>query len=262
MPRYYAVFSNPFANETLRTDSMKKALSLATDNAAITKAIFGDNAVAITSPIPAFTPEVQGIPEYSLERAIAWLEENDWVMTDSGIRERDGKKLEFVLTVYPTPFLQETAKMLEAQWKAAGIGVRIHIASISDFSKTVIKPRDYELLLFGNSYGKNLDPFSFWESSQKLDPGLNLSLYENKDVDKLINDVRTDFNAESRENGLNQLRDIIREDRPAVFLYSPYYLYVSNKSLKGFTAQSLSVPSDRFTAIDTWYIKTVRTFKD
>ncbi|EKD24284.1 MAG: hypothetical protein ACD_81C00062G0004 [uncultured bacterium] len=262
MPRYYAVFSNPFANETLRTDSMKKALSLATDNAAITKAIFGDNAVAITSPIPAFTPEVQGIPEYSLERAIAWLEENDWVMTDSGIRERDGKKLEFVLTVYPTPFLQETAKMLEAQWKAAGIGVRIHIASISDFSKTVIKPRDYELLLFGNSYGKNLDPFSFWESSQKLDPGLNLSLYENKDVDKLINYVRTDFNAESRENGLNQLRDIIREDRPAVFLYSPYYLYVSNKSLKGFTAQSLSVPSDRFTAIDTWYIKTVRTFKD
>jgi len=261
LPRYYAVFPNPYANETLQAGSVQKALSLATDNAAITQAIFGDNAVAITSPIPPFTEEAQGVPEYSLERANAWLEENGWTMTDSGIRQKDGKKLEFVLTVYPTPFLQETAKLLQEQWKAAGIDIRIHNASMADFSTAVIKPRDYELLLFGNTYGKNLDPFSFWDSSQRLDPGLNLAIYGNKDVDKLIDYIRTDFDASSRENGLDQMRDIIRQDKPAVFLYSPYYLYVSNKSLKGFEATALSVPSDRFGMIDTWHIKTVRTLK-
>ena len=261
MPRYYAVFPNPYANETLQAGSVQKALSLATDNAAITKAVFGDNAVAISSPIPPFTEEVQGMPEYSLERANAWLEENGWAMTNSGVRQKDGKKLEFVLTVYPTPFLQETAKLLQEQWKAAGIDIRIHNASMADFSTAVIKPRDYELLLFGNTYGKNLDPFSFWDSSQKLDPGLNLAIYGNKDVDKLIDYIRTDFDASSRENGLDQMRDIIIQDKPAVFLYSPYYLYVSNKSLKGFEAATLSVPSDRFGMIDTWFIKTVRTLK-
>ena len=261
MPRYYAVFPNAYANETLRAGSVQKALSLATDNAALTRAIFGDNAVAITSPIPPFTQEVQGVPEYSLERAIALLEENDWAMTDEGIRQKDGKKLEFVLTVYPAPFLQETATLLQEQWKAAGIGVRIHLASMADFSSSIIKPRDYELLLFGNTYGKNLDPFSFWDSSQRLDPGLNLAIYANKDVDKLINYVRTDFDADSRENGLDQMRDIIRKDSPAVFLYSPYYLYVSNKSLKGFDVPALSVPSDRFALIHTWHIKTVRTLR-
>jgi len=261
LPRYYAVFPNPYANETLQAGSVQKALSLATDNAAITKAVFGDNAVAISSPIPPFTEEVQGMPEYSLERANAWLEENGWAMTNSGVRQKDGKKLEFVLTVYPTPFLQETAKLLQEQWKAAGIDIRIHNASMADFSTAVIKPRDYELLLFGNTYGKNLDPFSFWDSSQKLDPGLNLAIYGNKDVDKLIDYIRTDFDASSRENGLDQMRDIIIQDKPAVFLYSPYYLYVSNKSLKGFETTTLSVPSDRFGMIDTWFIKTVRTLK-
>ena len=57
------------------------------------------------------------------------------------------------------------------------------------------------------------------------------------------------------------MRDIIIQDKPAVFLYSPYYLYVSNKSLKGFETTTLSVPSDRFGMIDTWFIKTVRTLK-
>lgn len=261
IPRYYAVFLNPYANESLRSGSVQKALSLATDNVAITKAIFGDNATAITSPIPPFTSEVQGTPDFSLERAKALLEENGWAMTDSGIRQKDGKKLEFVLTVYPIPFLQETATLLQKQWQAAGIDVHINVASMTNFNNTIIKPRDYELLLFGNTYGKNLDPFSFWDSSQRLDPGLNLAIYANKDADKIINYIRTDYAPSSREIGLSQLRDIISQDRPAVFLYSPYYLYVSNKSLKGFTSSELSVPSDRFGMIDTWYINTVRTIK-
>ncbi|HBT75308.1 TPA: hypothetical protein DEB29_04895 [Candidatus Wolfebacteria bacterium] len=125
----------------------------------------------------------------------------------------------------------------------------------------MIKPRNYELLLFGNNYGKNLDPYSFWHSSQKLAPGLNLSVYSNKDVDKFIDVVRTDFDPASRAIGMGQIEPVIMEDKPAVFLYSPYYLYVSNKSLKGFDVPSIGTPSERFTLIDTWYIKTVRTFK-
>ena len=261
MPRYYAVFPNPFANPLLAPNSTRMALDLATDKAAITKTIFGDNATAITSPIPPFTSEEQGQPTYSLEKAQAFLEENGWHMTDSGIRQKDGKNLEFVLTVYPTPFLEETAKLLQEQWKAAGIGLTIHMASASDFNRSVLQARDYELLLFGNNYGRNLDPFAFWHSSQKLAPGLNLSIYANKDADKLIDFIRSDFDPTSRATGLRQLRPIITNDTPAIFLYSPDYIYVSNKSLKGFDTPSLSVPSDRFSMIDTWYIKTVRTLK-
>ena len=261
MPRYYAVFPNSFANPILTPMSMRTALDLAIDKVAITQEIFGENAVMITDPIPPFTPETQGVQEYSPEKASAILEEYGWRMTDSGIREKDGERLEFILTVYPTPFLEQTAEILKKQWKVVGIDVQVHIASAHNFNSEVIKPRNYELLLFGNNYGKNLDPYSFWHSSQKLAPGLNLSVYSNKDVDKFIDVVRTDFDPASRAIGMGQIEPVIMEDKPAVFLYSPYYLYVSNKSLKGFDVPSIGTPSERFTLIDTWYIKTVRTFK-
>lgn len=261
MPRYYAVFPNPFANTALTPMSMRTALDLAIDKKAITNTIFGDNAVTITDPIPPFTSETQMEQEYSSERAQALLEESGWHMTESGIREKDGKRLEFVLTVYPAPFLEETAKLLQQQWKASGIDVRIHLASANNFNNEILKPRNYELLLFGNNYGKNLDPYSFWHSSQKLAPGLNLAIYENKDVNKFIDVVRGDFDPASRTVGMRQIEPIIMADKPAVFLYSPYYLYVSNKSLKGFDATSLGTPSDRFAMIETWYVKTTRTLK-
>lgn len=261
IPRYYAVFPNPFANPNLTPLSMRTALDLATDKEAITKTIFGNAAVAITGPIPPFTSEAQGQPEYSLEKAKGLLEESGWHMTDSGIRQKDGKDLAFVLTVYPSPFLEQTAKLLQEQWKAAGIDLRIHVASANNFNSEVLKSRNYELLLFGNNYGKNIDPYSFWHSSQKLGPGLNLSIYENKDVDRLINVIRTDFDQASRTIGLQQLQPIIEQDKPAIFLYSPYYLYVSNKSLKGFEEKTLGTTSERFAHINEWYIKTVRTLK-
>ena len=262
LPRYYAVFPNAFANPILTPTSMRTALDLATDKSAITKAVFGDDATTITGPMPPFTPEAQGQPEYSLEKATALLDEYGWHMTDSGIRQKDGKDLSFTLTVYPTPFLEKTAQLLQTQWKAAGIDLHVYVASAATFNDDIVKPRNYELLLFGNNYGNNLDPYSFWHSSQKLAPGLNLSIYANKDVDKLIDVVRSDFDPGSRLVGLHQLQSIITAEKPAVFLYSPYYTYVSNKSLQGFDTRSMSTPSDRFAMINTWYIKTVRSLKE
>ena len=261
IPRYYAIFPNAFANPLLGQKDIVQALDLATDKEAITKQVFGDNAIAITGPIPPFTVEDQGMPNYSLDRAKDLLESDGWHMTESGIRQKDGHDLTFVLTVYPSPFLQKTATLLQGQWKQAGIDVRINMASPSDFNQTVIKSRDYELLIFGNTYGENVDAYSFWHSSQKLAPGLNLSLYSNKDADTLIEHLRQDFDPASRKVGLYQLQQIISGDHPAVFLYSPYYLYVSNKSLKGFDGTALGIPSDRFDNVSKWYIKTVRTLK-
>ncbi len=261
IPRYYAIFPNAFANPLLGQKDIVQALDLATDKEAITKQVFGDNAIAITGPIPPFTVEDQGMPNYSLDRAKDLLESDGWHMTESGIRQKDGHDLTFVLTVYPSPFLQKTATLLQGQWKQAGIDVRINMASPSDFNQAVIKSRDYELLIFGNTYGENVDAYSFWHSSQKLAPGLNLSLYSNKDADTLIEHLRQDFDPASRKVGLYQLQQIISGDHPAVFLYSPYYLYVSNKSLKGFDGTALGIPSDRFDNVSKWYIKTVRTLK-
>ena len=54
------------------------------------------------------------------------------------------------------------------------------------------------MLLFGNILGEAPDLYSFWHSSEKFYPGLNLALYENKTADRLIESIRNNFDNDKR----------------------------------------------------------------
>ena len=50
------------------------------------------------------------------------------------------------------------------------------------------------------------------------------------------------------------------DDIPAIFLYSPYYLYGKPRDLQGFDTELIALPSERFTNAANWYRDTRRTF--
>jgi peptide/nickel transport system substrate-binding protein len=142
------------------------------------------------------------------------------------------------------------------------LGIEIEINKI-DPSKIedIIKKREYELLLFGEILGSIPDPFPFWHSSQKNDPGLNLALYENKDVDKLLKEARQTLDEAKRKEDLEKFQDILIGDAPAVFLYSPTYIYFVSKKIKVINAEVITDSSKRFIGIENWYLKTKRAWK-
>ena len=139
--------------------------------------------------------------------------------------------------------------------------MEIKTFNISALEREVIKPRNYEMLLFGEVLGAIPDPFPFWHSSQKNDPGLNLAIYENKKCDKLLEEARKNLDENLRKEKLEEFQDILIEDAPAVFLYNPDYLYFVSKEIKGVGAAIITDPSQRFSNIEGWYIKTKRAFK-
>ena len=53
--------------------------------------------------------------------------------------------------------------------------------------------RGYEALLFGNILGPSSDLYSFWDSSERFSPGLNLATYDNPAVDGLIETARLEI---------------------------------------------------------------------
>ena len=53
----------------------------------------------------------------------------------------------------------------------------------------------------------------------------------------------------------------LRKDLPAIFLYSPSFLYVVPEKVKNVTLGSLSVSQDRFLSIRDWYIETDKVWK-
>jgi len=116
-------------------------------------------------------------------------------------------------------------------------------------------------MIFGNILKNNPDIFSFWHSSEKFYPGLNLSLFQDKQADLSIEKIRKEMDVATRTLEVYNLQEIIQNESPAVFLFSPYYLYVSIKNLGGLEGKSLITPSDRFKNINEWYLETSRVLK-
>ena len=170
-------------------------------------------------------------------------------------------QLTISLATVDQPQMVKTANILKEQWKKAGIGVEMISLPIADLEQNYIRPRNYDALLFGEVLGAIPDPLPFWHSSQKRDPGLNLSLYENKDADQLLEEIRKTLDKNTRAEKLNSFQNILLKSSPAVFLYCPDYIYVTLKTVKNIGIKKIIDPSKRFAGIESWYIETRRVFK-
>ena len=89
----------------------------------------------------------------------------------------------------------------------------------------------------------------------------NISNFINKDVDQLLEDARLTSNIAKRQEKYKKFQEIISEEVPAIFIYSPVYTYMQDKKIKGFNIKNIFYPSDRFANINEWYLKTGKKLK-
>ena len=171
-------------------------------------------------------------------------------------------KLKLSLSTIEESSLSEVASILKNQWEAIGIDLEIKTFGLSSLEQDIIKPRNYEMLLFGEVLSLIPDPFPFWHSSLRKDPGLNLASYNNKKSDQLLEQARQALDLSERKEKLEKFQELLIEDSPAIFLYSPDYLYFVSKEIKGIKDNKTIVdPSKRFSNIENWHIKTKRLWK-
>ena len=170
--------------------------------------------------------------------------------------------LNFSLVTVDDPILKGVASLIKKQWEAAGIGVEITTYPVSQLTQDFIKPRNYEMLLFGEVLGEIPDPFPFWHSSQVKDPGLNLAKYENKKADALLETARVSLDETTRAEKYQDFQNILIADAPGVFLYRPDYVYFVDKKIKGGLETDMIVdPSERFANIENWYTNQERAWQ-
>jgi len=169
--------------------------------------------------------------------------------------------LKFSLITVEQPLLIEVASQLKSQWQTLGIPIDIQTFDISTLEREILRPRNFEALLFGEVLGGIPDPFPFWHSSQKKDPGLNLAGYQNKDCDKLLEEARESLDEAVRKEKLEKFQDYLIGDAPVLFLFTPDYLYFTSKEIKGIKTKIITDPSKRFSGIEEWYIKTKRVWQ-
>lgn len=268
-PRYYAIFFNQSTAPELKEAAVRAALLQATDKEKIVSQIFGKYGEVVRGPIlpsvPGYDATIYSEETFSIEKATSTLEKAGWIIAEDGIREktvsRNKVRLEFDIIVPEVKFLVDTANILREDWAKIGVSLNPVILKPSEVITNAVKPRNYKMIIFGNTLNNNPDVFSFWHSSQRFDPGLNLSLFNDRAVDTLLESIRQNLIEASRLQEISKLQKLIHDANPALFLYSPQYLYLTSESLGGFEIKSIALPANRFEDAEKWYLRTARIFK-
>jgi peptide/nickel transport system substrate-binding protein len=269
MPRTFGVFFNQNHNSILADKVVRQALDMSIDKNSLVENVLGGygevlhGPTNIDHPIESSTSTASG-----MEMARKLLEKNGWIKNvDTQLYEKKLTKTSATTTISLKLYtvdqedMKSTGEIISKTWKELGIDIEIISLEQGDLYQNIIKTREYDALLFGMFVGKERDLYALWHSSQRNYPGLNVSMYTNNKVDKLLEDARALYGGEERKKLEIQLHEILEEDMPAIFLYSPKFIYIVPKDLKGINKDAINIPADRFNNINKWYINTQKVWK-
>lgn len=275
LPRIFGVFFNQSQSTLLSDPIVRNALELATDRNKIISEVLSGYGVSAHSPIPSRLATDLGITidtsNHSDTARIAdaqtLLEKNGWKKNTQGIYEKKSSKaktasttLSFDIYTADAPDLVATAKLLKEQWATLGAQVDVQIFESADLYQNIIRTRKYDALLFGEQIGKDRDLYAFWHSSQRNAPGLNVALYANSKVDSILSDIRNTGSTTTMNSDYEKLDQLITADMPAIFLYSPDFIYAIPKNLRNVQLSSIITGGDRWNSVSSWYMETEKVW--
>ncbi|MBU1046397.1 hypothetical protein KKH36_01280 [Patescibacteria group bacterium] len=268
LPRIFGVFFNQNENPIFTNEEVRIALNRAVNRKQIVNEILYGYGTEIDSPVPSnsifYTPNINE-KDKGMTSAKEILKKYGWSLNSNGVLEKLTQKetflLSFSISTANTPELKAVAELLKSKWEELGAQVQLKIYEIGDLNQNIIRPRQYDSILFGEVIGYNMDLFAFWHSSQRNDPGLNISMYTNINVDNLLEEIRMTTDTEDQKTKFKEFQKEIYKDMPATFLYSPDFVYISSKKIKNNPIDLITIPSERFLDVNNWYIKTDKVWK-
>ncbi|MGM0628828.1 MAG: ABC transporter substrate-binding protein [Patescibacteria group bacterium] len=262
LPRVFSIFINQNNNESLADTDVRKALSLAIDREKILEEVLNGKGEIAKGPAPISVAENKKDDEkqgkVDTEKAKEMLEEAGWEFDEElGGFTKDGETLLSVkLSTVRDSDLQKAAEIVKNNWERIGVKTSLALYGNSELNQNVLRPREFEALLFGYILERDMDLFPFWHSSERNDPGMNLSLYTNITVDELLEKYRDTNDPEKRSEIREEITNNIKSDMPAIFLYTPHFLYALPKDLQNTNFGHLITPEERFLNVHEWFMIT------
>jgi peptide/nickel transport system substrate-binding protein len=261
LSQYIAAYFNQ--NNTVLSDlAIRDALVQATDKETLVNDVLFGQARVVNSflleGMIGYQDDVSNTA-FDVASAESLLDTAGWTIpenSETNLRQKDNQLLSLELVTLNSQELTDVAQYLVDEWRAIGVDVQLRTVDITTFQNDVLVNRDYDILLSGEMHDIEVDAYAFWHSSQTDHPGLNVAGYENSTVDDLIESARTSTDVEARTEAYRSIQEEILSDTPALFLYQPTYAYATSHKIKMPETVRMITPSNRFSTIDSWYIKT------
>lgn len=259
-----AVFLNQKANPVLKSKEVRQALAMTINRADLANSLFPGHVNVITGPVlpgyPGYLADLKG-PAYDVAAANKLLEDAGWKTNKQGVRQKGAQQLVFAVTAPDDQSYNTLVDRLAESWRALGAGVEIKRSDPSSIQRDYVRPRKYEVLVFGEIYDADGDLYPFWDSSQQRDPGYNLSVYYNKKVDQYLEDAQSATTRDQWINDYKNFQTAIADDIPAIFLFQQLYVQAHRSALRGLSMERAVSACDRLAQVSNWYVKTKLTWR-
>ncbi len=203
--------------------AVRRALTMAIDRRAMLRNVFDTIGRPLYGPFPSgISVADTGLPQlpYDTVKARALLDSAGWVPGADGIRVKNGRRLEFGVSVPSSSApRKQYAVLLQEAFRKVGAAANIEEADFGAFSEKQSKRLfDAEIAQF------NTDPSvsgfkQSWSTSAIKPGGSNYGSYSNAMVDALLDSSITSFDPARTKAYARRAFETIIEDAPAIWLY-------------------------------------------
>jgi peptide/nickel transport system substrate-binding protein len=179
--------------------------------------------------------------DYNPAKAEELLKKAGWVDHDGdGIRDKDGVKFAFEFLI---PGGSETgekiATILKEELDNMGIQMDIRKTEWAVFTSR-LNERNFDAVTLAWSMGVESDPYQIWSSTQ-AESGSNFIGFKNDEADELIEEARTEFDRDKREELYRRFSEIIHEEQPYTFLFCRKSTVAVNKRFENVVVYPLGI---------------------
>lgn len=228
---YYMGFNLRLTDLATADVTVRKALAMALNRAAVIEHILGGLASAATSLLPAshwaFNPDIPSIP-FDPVKAGELLDQAGYPLNEDGVRFQ----IEF--KVSQNKQSRKLAEIIQSQWAAIGVTVKIQSLEWGTFYSDIVKGNFQSYVL---SWVGVTDPdiyHSIYHSHAVPPNGRNRAHYSNPELDILLDTARTELDPNKRRQLYFEVQQIISQDLPCVSLWHTHNVAVMKSDIKGF----------------------------
>lgn len=225
-------------NVHLRDVRVRQALIYAINRDELVTQLFqGKQIVAHTWLPPKHYGYNKNVKKYAFDpnRARQLLAEAGYTPGPDGIVQKGGQRLSFTfITTAGNRTREQVQQILQSQWKAAGIEVKINNQPARVYFGDTLPSRKFELAMYAWVFGVFADCEGLYTGdtipTAEHREGQNYPGYKNDEVTKICHSVPEELDEGKRAQMLRRMQEIWIEDLPVIPLYyrSDYFGHKAN----------------------------------
>lgn len=206
----YMIMNNN--NPKLNNPNIRKAIAYAIDRESIIEAVLEGKGEKAEGLVPVnffgYSKDLPEIP-YDVAKAKELMKNTEFE-----------KGMDVTMIISDRSPYPRTAQIIQANLKEIGINMNIEVLEWGTFLEHTAQGK-HEMTLLGWSSGSGDADYSLYPllHSSTHGGGGNRSFYSNKEMDKMLEDARTNMDREFRQKSYDGVQKLVQQDMPVIPLF-------------------------------------------